>query len=88
MANIKVRSSNNSIIVRVGQTNATKVVASNVAASAAGTLVTIASDVLDDGRAANTFLMYNGTEYVHVDAAQILDLADTTDDDTIDYGSF
>jgi len=88
MANIKVRSSNNSIIVRVGQTNATKVVASNVAASAAGTLVTIASDVLDTGRATNTFLMYNGTEYVHVDAAQILDLADTTDDDTIDYGSF
>ena len=47
MANIKVRSRNNSIVVRVGQTNATKVVASNVAASAAGTLVTIASDVLD-----------------------------------------
>jgi len=88
MANIKVKSRNNSIVVRVGQTNATKVVASNVAASAAGTLVTIASDVLDDGRAANTFLMYNGSDYVHVDATQIMDLADTVDDDTIDYGSF
>lgn len=88
MANIKVKSRNNSIVVRVGQTNATKVVASNVAASAAGTLVTIASDVLDTGRAANTFLMYNGSDYVHVDASQIMDLADTVDDDTIDYGSF
>ena len=88
MANIKVKSRNNSIVVRVGQSNATKVVASNVAASAAGTLVTIASDVLDDGRATNTFLMYNGSDYVHVDATQIMDLADTVDDDTIDYGSF
>jgi hypothetical protein len=90
MANIKVRSSNNSIIVRVGQTNATKVVASNAAASitASGTLVEVNSDVLDTGRAANTFLMYNGSDYVHVDASQIMDLADTTDDDTIDYGSF
>lgn len=88
MANIKVKSRNNSIVVRVGQTNATKVVASNSAASAAGTLVTIASDVLDTGRAANTFLMYNGSDYVHVDASQIMDLADTVDDDTIDYGSF
>jgi len=88
MANIKVRSSNNSIVVRVGQTNATKVVASNTAASASGTLVAVASDVLDTGRATNTFLMYDGSDYIHVDASQILDLADTTDDDTIDYGSF
>jgi len=88
MANIKVRSSNNSIVVRVGQTNATKIVASNSAASAAGTLVAVASDVLEDGRATNTFLMYDGSDYIHVDASQILDLADTTDDDTIDYGSF
>ena len=88
MANIKVRSSNNSIVVRVGQTNATKVVASNTAASASGTLVSVASDVLDTGRATNTFLMYDGSDYIHVDASQILDLADTTDDDTIDYGSF
>ena len=88
MANIKVRSSNNSIVVRVGQTNATKVVASNTAASASGTLVAVASDVLDTGRATNTFLMYDGSDYIHVDASQIMDLADTTDDDTIDYGSF
>ena len=88
MANIKVRSSNNSIVVRVGQTNATKVVASNVAASAAGTLEAIASDVTSTGRSANTFLMYYGSDYVHVDASQIMDLADTVDDDTIDYGSF
>ena len=88
MANIKVRSSNNSIIVRVGQTNATKVVASNVAASAAGTLEAIASDVTSTGRSTNTFLMYDGSDYIHVDASQIVDLADTVDDDTIDYGSF
>lgn len=88
MANIKVRSSNNSIIVRVGQTNATKVVASNVAASAAGTLEAIASDVTSTGRSTNTFLMYDGSDYIHVDASQIMDLADTVDDDTIDYGSF
>ena len=88
MANIKVRSSNNSIVVRVGQTNATKVVASNVAASAAGTLETIASDVSSSGRATNTFLMYNGSDYVHVDASQIMDLVDAVDDDAIDYGSF
>lgn len=90
MANIKVRSSNNSIIVRVGQTNATKVVASNAAASitASGTITEVNSDVTDTGRATNTFLMYNGTEYVHVNAADILDLADSSDDDTIDYGSF
>jgi hypothetical protein len=88
MANIKVRSRNNSIVVRVGQTNATKVVASNSAASAAGTLLAIASDVVDTGLATNTFLMYDGSDYIHVPASQILDLADTTDDDTIDYGSF
>jgi hypothetical protein len=88
MANIKVRSRNNSIVVRVGQTNATKVVASNSAASSAGTLLAIASDVVDTGLATNTFLMYDGSDYIHVPASQILDLADTTDDDTIDYGSF
>lgn len=78
MANIKVR---------VGQTNATRVVASN-AAPTAGTLVTIASDVLDTGRGTNTFLMYDGTKYIHVPASEILDLADTVDDSSIDYGSF
>ena len=32
--------------------------------------------------------MYDGSDYIHVDASQIMDLADTVDDDTIDYGSF
>jgi len=81
---------NNVIKVRVGQRNVTKVIASNKSAGAeiSGPLVTIANDVLATGRATNTFLMYDGTNYIHVDAAQILDLADTVDDDTIDYGSF
>lgn len=88
---INVRSNpSNTITVRVGQRNVKKVVASNAptSASTAKPLDEAASDVSDTGRANNTFLMYNGTEYVHVDAAQILDLADDTDDDTIDYGTF
>ena len=46
------------------------------------------NDVNITDRATNTVMLFNGTEYVHVTAAQILDLADNTDDDAIDYGGF
>ena len=45
-------------------------------------------DVNINDRANNTIMLFNGTEYIHVTAAQILDLADNTDDDAIDYGGF
>lgn len=74
------------IKVRVGQNNGVKVVASNTSVSTSA--VGSASDVDTGARAANTFLMYDGTEYIHVPASEILDLADTVDDSSIDYGSF
>lgn len=74
------------IKVRVGQKNGVKVVASNTSVSTSA--VGSASDVDTGARATNTFLMYDGTEYIHVDASQIMDLADTVDNNTIDYGSF
>ena len=74
------------IKVRVGQKNGVKVVASNTSVSVSQ--VGSASDVDTGARATTTFLMYDGTEYIHVDASQIMDLADTVDNDTIDYGSF
>lgn len=84
-----VKTNNNTTTVRIGQQNAIKVVSSNQSA-AVGTVDQMSSvgDVNIGDRATNTFLMYNGTEYVHVDAAEILDLADTVSDDTIDYGGF
>ena len=41
-------------------------------------------------RADNTFLMYDtgSQKYLHVDAAQIVDLADSVDDDAFDAGTF
>ena len=74
------------IKVRVGQKNGVKVVASNTSVSVSR--IGSSSDVDTGARAANTFLMYDGNEYIHVDASQIMDLADTVDNDTIDYGSF
>ena len=84
-----VKTNNNTTTVRIGQQNAIKVVSSNQSA-AVGTVDQMSSvgDVNIGDRSTNTFLMYNGTEYVHVDAAEILDLADTISDDTIDYGGF
>ena len=86
---IQVKTNNNTTIVRVGQQNAIKVVASNQSA-AVGTLdkLEYVGDVNISSRSTNTFIMYNGSEYIHVDASQIMDLADTVDNDTIDYGSF
>jgi hypothetical protein len=73
------------IKVRVGQQNAIKVIASNNSAKVAMSNII---DVDVDGRTANTFLMYNGSDYVHIDAARILDLADSIVDQAIDYGGF
>ena len=86
---IRVKTNNNTTTVRVGQQNAIKVVASNQSA-AVGTLdqMSDVGDVNITDRATNTDMLFNGTEYVHVTAAQILDLADNTDDDAIDYGGF
>ena len=86
---IRVKTNNNTTTVRVGQQNAIKVVASNQSA-AVGTVDKMSSvgDVNITDRATNTVMLFNGTEYVHVTAAQILDLADSTDDDAIDYGGF
>ena len=86
---IRVKTNNNTTTVRVGQQNAIKVVASNQSA-AVGTLDQMSDigDVNITDRATNTVMLFNGTEYVHVTAAQILDLADNTDDDAIDYGGF
>ena len=86
---IRVKTNNNTTTVRVGQQNAIKVVASNQSA-AVGTLdqMSDVGDVNMTDRATNTVMLFNGTEYVHVTAAQILDLADNTDDDAIDYGGF
>jgi len=80
MANIKVR---------VGQQNAIKVVASNSAIQSSGDMENI-SDVDITNRANRTFLMYDSATqtYVHIDAAQIMDLADSIDNESIDYGSF
>jgi hypothetical protein len=78
---IRVKTNNNTTTVRVGQQNAIKVVASNQSA-AVGTVDQMSSvgDVNITARSTNTFLMYNGSEYVHVDAAEVLDLADTVSD--------
>ena len=89
MANIRVKTNNNTTTVRVGQTNAIKVVASNQSA-AVGTVDEMQNvgDVNISGRGNNTVLLFNGSEYIHVTPSQILDLADGTDDDSLDYGGF
>jgi len=89
MANIRVKTNNNTTTVRVGQTNAVKVVASNQSASV-GTVDNMANvgDVNINARANNTFIMFNGSEYIHVPAHQIVDLADGSDDEAYDAGTF
>ena len=89
MSDIRVRTNRNNNVVRVGQTNAIKVVASNQSA-AASTVdnITNIGDVSTEGKGDNTFLMYNGTEYVHVTARNIVDISDGIQDDAFDAGSF
>lgn len=91
MTNIKVKTNSNQVTVRVGQQNAIKVVAAN--SSAAITTLDNLEDIGDvdiSNRANNTLIMYDSLSqtYKHVDPAQILDLADSVDNEAIDYGTF
>ena len=93
MASIKVTKVSNPITIRIGQRTVKKVVASEKAATT--TLATLqeleqVQDIDVTQRADNTFLMYDTTsqKYLHVDAAQIVDLADSVDDDAFDAGTF
>ena len=75
------------IRVRVGQRQGQKVIASN---KAAANSIAAATDVDNTDRADRTLLMYDSATgtYKHVDSAQIVDLADGTDDDAFDAGEF
>ena len=93
MASIRVVKNVNPITIRIGQRTVKKVVASEKAAST--TLATLqeleqVQDIDITSRADNTFLMFDTTsqKYLHVDAAQIVDLADSVDDDAFDAGTF
>ena len=93
MASIKVTKVSNPITIRIGQRTVKKVVASEKAATT--TLATLqeleqVQDIDVTNRADNTFLMYDADtdKYLHVDAAQIVDLADSVDDDAFDAGTF
>ena len=93
MASIKVTKVSNPITIRIGQRTVKKVVASEKAATT--TLATLqeleqVQDIDVTQRADNTFLMYDtgSQKYLHVDAAQIVDLADSVDDDAFDAGTF
>jgi len=93
MASIRVTRQSNPITVRIGQRTVKKVVASEKAATT--TLATLqeleqVQDIDVSQRADNTFLMYDTSsqKYLHVDAAQIVDLADSVDDDAYDAGTF
>ena len=93
MASIRVTRQSNPITVRIGQRTVKKIVASEKAAPT--TLATLqeleqVQDIDVTQRADNTFLMYDTStqKYLHVDAAQIVDLADSVDDDAFDAGTF
>ena len=93
IASIRVVKNVNPITIRIGQRTVKKVVASEKAATT--TLATLqeleqVQDIDVSQRADNTFLMYDtgSQKYLHVDAAQIVDLADSVDDDAFDAGTF
>ena len=93
MASIRVTRQSTPITVRIGQRTVKKIVASEKAATT--TLATLqeleqVQDIDVSQRADNTFLMYDtgSQKYLHVDAAQIVDLADSVDDDAFDAGTF
>ena len=93
MARIRVTKVSNPITNRIGQRTVKKIVASEKAATT--TLATLqeleqVQDIDVSQRADNTFLMYDtgSQKYLHVDAAQIVDLADSVDDDAFDAGTF
>lgn len=91
MSGIKVKTNSNQVTVRIGQQNAIKVVAANSSA-ATTTLESLEKigDVDITNRGNNTLIMYDSLTqtYKHVDPAQILDLADAIDNESIDYGTF
>ena len=80
-----VKVNNNTTTVKVGQQNAIKVISStNLFLDDLAKI----GNVNDDAQSTNTFVMFNGTEYVHVTLAKALDIADGSEDGSIDYGSF
>lgn len=90
---VRVTRINRTITVRLGTSSARKVVASEKAATT--TLSTLqklenVQDINTDSRADRTLLMFDNSsqKYIHVDPAQIVDLADSTDDDAYDAGTF
>jgi len=77
------------IRVRVGQQNAIKVISSNLA-STGDIYLSEVNDIDITSRSNRTFLMYDSAtqKYVHVNAAQVVDLADGIADDSLDGGLF
>jgi acetolactate synthase regulatory subunit len=93
MASIKVTKNVNPITIRIGQRTVKKVVASEKAATQTLNTLEKLEDVQDvdvSARANRTLIMYDATsqKYLHVDPAQIVDLADSVDDDAYDAGTF
>ena len=93
MASIRVTKNVNPITVRIGQRTFKKVVASEKASTQTLNTLEILVDVQDidvTSRANRTLIMYDASsqKYLHVDPAQIVDLADSVDDDAYDAGTF
>ena len=93
MASIRVVKNTNPITVRIGQRTVKKVVASEKAATQTLNTLEKLEDVQDvdvSSRANRTLIMYDAStqKYLHVDPAQIVDLADSVDDDAFDAGTF
>ena len=93
MASIRVTKVTNPITVRIGQPTVKKVVASEKAATQTLNTLEKLEDVQDidiTSRANRTLIMFDSAtqKYLHVDPAQIVDLADSTDDDAYDAGTF
>lgn len=90
MSDIKVKTHTNQLVVRVGQQNAIKVISSNTAASTPTIDMDQIGDVDVTNRSNRTLLMYDSSSqtYIHVDPAQIVDLADNVDNDSYDAGTF
>jgi acetolactate synthase regulatory subunit len=93
MASIKVTKNVNPVTIRIGQRTVKKVVASEKAATQTLNTLEKLEDVQDvdvTARANRTLIMYDSAtqKYLHVDPAQVVDLADSVDDDAYDAGTF
>ena len=93
MASIKVTKNVNPVTIRIGQRTVKKVVASEKAATQTLNTLEKLEDVQDvdvSARANRTLIMYDSAsqKYLHVDPAQVVDLADSVDDDAYDAGTF